>query len=119
MIVTPDGRAKLLDFGLAKRLRDEDLVEMTRSVPALTEAGTLVGTLHWMAPELLSGQPADPRSDIWSLGVLLFEMAGSSLPFQGRTTFELASRILRESPSPLPDHVPSALRAVIHRCLAK
>ncbi len=119
VMVTPDGRAKLLDFGLAKRLPDEDRVEVTRSIRTLTQTGAIVGTLHYMAPEVLGGQPADPRSDIWSLGVLLFEMAGGSLPFQGRTTFELTSKVLREPPSPLPEHVPAALRAVIQRCLTK
>lgn len=119
VIITPDGRAKLLDFGLARRLPDEDLAEVTRSVEALTQAGAIVGTVPWMAPEVLSGQPADARSDIWSLGVLLFKMAGGALPFQGRTAFELTSRILRESPLPLPASVPGALRAVIQRRLAR
>jgi serine/threonine protein kinase/Tfp pilus assembly protein PilF len=119
VMITPDGRAKVLDFGLAKKLRDEDLAEVTRSGQELTRAGTVVGTLHAIAPEVLSGQTADARSDIWALGVLLYEMAAGALPFQGKTGFELTSAILREPPKVLPARVPAGLRAVIQRCLAK
>jgi len=119
VMITPEGRAKVLDFGLAKKLRDEDLAEVTRSGKGLTEAGAVVGTLHSMAPELLSGQAADARSDVWALGVLLFEMAAGALPFQGKTGFELTSAILREPPRILPERVPAGMRAVIQRCLAK
>jgi len=119
VMITPDGRAKVLDFGLAKKLRDEDLAEVTRSGRDLTQAGTVVGTLHAIAPEVLSGQPADARSDIWALGVLLYEMAAGALPFQGKTGFEMTSAILREPPRILPERVPAGLRAVIQRCLAK
>jgi tetratricopeptide (TPR) repeat protein len=119
VMITPEGRAKVLDFGLAKKLRDEDLAEVTRSGQALTQAGAVVGTLHSMAPELLSGNPADARSDIWALGILLYEMAAGALPFQGKTGFEMTSAILREPPRTLPERVPAGLRAVIQRCLAK
>lgn len=119
VVITPEGRAKVLDFGLAKRLRNEDLAEVTRSGKALTQAGAVVGTLHALAPEVLKGQPADARSDIWALGVLLYEMAAGALPFQGKTGFELTSHILREPPAPLPERVPAGLRAIIQRCLTK
>jgi serine/threonine protein kinase len=119
VMITPDGRAKVLDFGLAKKLRDEDLTEVTRSGKGLTQAGAVVGTLHSMAPELLSGNPADERSDIWALGILLYETAAGALPFQGKTGFEMTSAILREPPRILPERVPAGLRAVIQRCLAK
>jgi serine/threonine protein kinase/Flp pilus assembly protein TadD len=119
VMITPEGRAKVLDFGLAKRLRDEDLAEVTRSGQALTQAGAVVGTLHSMAPELLSGQAADARSDVWALGILLYEMASGALPFQGKTGFEMTSAILREPPRTLPERVPAGLRAVIQRCLTK
>jgi tetratricopeptide (TPR) repeat protein len=119
VMITPEGRAKVLDFGLAKKLRDEDLAEVTRSGQALTQAGAVVGTLHSMAPELLSGNPADARSDIWALGILLYEMAAGALPFHGKTGFEMTSAILREPPRTLPERVPAGLRAVIQRCLAK
>jgi serine/threonine-protein kinase len=119
VIITAEGRAKVLDFGLAKRMREEELDEATRSQASLTAPGTLVGTLGYMAPEQLCGQPADARSDIWALGVVLYEMAAGKLPFLGRTGFELSSAILREPPATLPAEVPAGLRAVIQRCLAK
>lgn len=119
VMITPEGRVKVLDFGLAKRLRGEELAEVTRSRVSLTEAGTVTGTLHALAPEVLRGEPADARSDVWALGVSLYEMAAGRLPFEGKTGFEMSSAILRESPAPLPSRVPAALRAVILRCLAK
>jgi TolB-like protein/Flp pilus assembly protein TadD len=72
-----------------------------------------------MAPEVLKGQPADGRSDLWALGVLLYELAAGKLPFQGQTGFELSSAILREPPSPLSTTFPSGLNAIILRALAK
>ena len=79
----------------------------------------MLGTLHCLAPELLRGEPADVRSDIWAFGVLLYELAGGGQPFIGRTAFELTSAILREPARPLPPTVPAGLRAVILRCLQK
>jgi tetratricopeptide (TPR) repeat protein/predicted Ser/Thr protein kinase len=118
VMLTPEGRVKVLDFGLAERLGADQLNEVTRS-QQLPENRALAGTLLYMAPELFRGQPADARSDIWSLGVLLYEMAAGRMPFQGRTGFELTSAILRESPAALPAHVPAGLRGVIARCLEK
>ncbi|MBI3695504.1 MAG: protein kinase [Acidobacteria bacterium] len=117
VIVTPDGRAKVLDFGLAKRAAEKQ-GEATRT-QGLTDPGTVVGTLHYMAPEVLRGEPADARSDLWALGVMLYEMLSGRLPFAGKTAFETSSAILRESPAPLPGHVPAGLRIIIQRCLAK
>ena len=119
VIITKEGRAKVLDFGLAKRLTGEELGEATRSLASLTSPGILTGTLAYMAPEQLAGQPADARSDIWSLGVVLYEMAAGKPPFQGQTGFELSSEILNKKPRPLPAQVPAELRAVIDRCLEK
>jgi TolB-like protein/Tfp pilus assembly protein PilF len=119
VVVTPEGRAKVLDFGLAKRMQEAGLEEATRSQASLTEPGAVAGTLAYMAPEQLRGQPADARSDIWALGVMLQEMVTGQRPFQGNTGYELSSAILREPPAPLPATVLPGLRAVIHRCLAK
>ncbi len=88
VVVTPDGQVKVLDFGLAKRLAPDDLADATTlSRQSLTEAGAVAGTLAYMAPEQLRGQAADARSDIWALGVVLYELASGQRPFQGQTTF--------------------------------
>lgn len=119
VMITPAGRVKVLDFGLAKRLIAEELGEATRSQLSLTEEGMIAGTLHYLAPETLQGNPADARSDIWALGVVLYEMAAGMRPFDGRTGFELTSAILRDSPAPVPARTPAGLRAVIGKCLEK
>jgi len=115
--MTTTGQLKVLDFGLAVNLKDESLEGLTRSTQL--DSGNVAGTLAYIAPELLQGKTADVRSDIWSLGVLLYEIAAGTLPFHGRTGFELTTAILRESPPALPTHVTPGLRAVITRCLAK
>jgi TolB-like protein/Tfp pilus assembly protein PilF len=120
VVLTPEGRAKVLDFGLAKRLAGEHTAEATTaSYGSLTAPGTLAGTLAYMAPEQLRGQPADARSDIWALGVVLYEMVSGRRPFHGQTGFALSSAILNESPPVLPPGVPDGLRGVVERCLAK
>jgi serine/threonine-protein kinase len=124
VIITPEGRAKVLDFGLAKRLSGEEVAEATtQTMDSLTGPGAVVGTLAYMAPEQLRGQPADARSDIWALGVMLYEMAAGQRPFQGKTGFELSSAILSQPPPPLPPGpngaLPAELGAVIERCLEK
>jgi len=119
VILTPEGRAKVLDSGLAKRISGEELDEVTRSEASLTLPGALVGTLAYMAPEQLRGEPADARSDIWALGVVLHEMASGERPFKGQTGFELSSAILSQRPAALPGKIQVELRAVIERCLEK
>ena len=119
-VVTPEGRVKVLDFGLAARLLDTEIQEATSSkAPFPTESRMIVGTLPYLAPELLRGDPADARTDTWALGVLLYEMASGRHPFQGRTAFEMSSAILRESPTPLPANLPSNLSGAILHCLEK
>jgi serine/threonine protein kinase len=119
VVITPAGRVKVLDFGLAKRLITEELGEAMRSQLSLTEEGVIAGTLPYLGPETLQGNPADARSDIWALGVVLYEMAAGTRPFEGRTGFELTSSILRDTPAPVPARTPAGLRAVIRKCLEK
>ncbi len=118
VVLTPEGRAKVLDFGLAKEMAVE-LHGATRSKGPLTQEGAVAGTLHYIAPEVLRGEPADARSDIWALGVVLYEMASGRLPFEGKTGYELSSAILHQSAAPQPARVPAGLRAIVQRCLAK
>src|SRR5512140_145768 len=119
VVITSAGRVKVLDFGLAKRLIAEELGEAVRSQISLTGEGVIAGTLPYLAPETLQGNPADARSDIWAVGVVLHEMAAGARPFEGRTGFELTSSILRDTPAPVPARTPAGLRAVIRKCLEK
>jgi len=116
VMLTPSGEPKLLDFGLAKLLPANDV---TRSQG---EAVDLAGTLPYMAPERLRGQPADSRTDIYSLGVVLYELATAKRPFDGAVPAQLVEDILHKSP-PAPHQLnPSltaGLEAIILHCLAK
>ena len=118
IIVTKDGLAKVVDFGLARRVAMASPDMPTSS--NVVEAGTgMAGTLGYMAPEVLRGEPATVSSDLWGLGVLLYEMSSGRLPFGGRTAFELTSAILQGAVPPLPASVPSGVRGIIALCLAR
>jgi serine/threonine-protein kinase len=118
VVITGEGRAKILDFGIARRDRTLENVGETATMTSSEEV-ELAGTPRYMAPELLRGDPSDARSDLWALGVMLYEMAAGERPFDASGPYELASAILRDPPTPLPARVPATLGAVIARCLTK
>ncbi len=119
IVVTADGLVKVLDFGLAKQVGSGIFEGSTRSFATAQGASSVSGTLPYMAPEILRGAAADYRSDLWALGVVLYEAASGRLPFEGRTGFEISSAIMRELPNPLGPPVPPGLWTIIQRCLAK
>ena len=117
VIVTPSGRLKIVDFGLARRA--DALMASATTMSSVVPAGAAAGTPYAMAPEQVRGEASDARTDIWALGVLLHEMASGVAPFHAPTTPELFSSILRDAPRPAPDSLPVDLRMVIERCLEK
>jgi serine/threonine protein kinase/Tfp pilus assembly protein PilF len=122
VMLTHDGRVKVLDFGLAKELGAETSQDATLTSAGKTEVGVVLGTPAYMSPEQVSGRSLDHRSDIFSLGVLLHEMATGTRPFAGSSAAELVSSILRDNPpcvTELRPELPSDLARVIRRCLEK
>src|SRR5215467_3592598 len=117
--ITPAGQVKILDFGLAKANIPREGEAETLSLGSTGLGSSVVGTLPYMAPEVLRGAEADSRCDIWALGVVLFEMVSGKRPFRGQTAYELSSAILRENPALLPANTPAALRHIVDRCLEK
>jgi Tol biopolymer transport system component len=124
VVVGSDGRLKILDFGLAK-LRDTPVaVSEASAMPTrhLTEEGQILGTVAYMSPEQVEGKPLDHRTDIFSLGVVLYEMATGKRPFQGDTKVSIISSILRDAPASatqLNPVLPRHLGRIIRQCLAK
>jgi TolB-like protein len=110
VVLDRDGRAKVLDFGVARILAD---AEATRS------GARILGTLPFAAPEILRGGDADPRSDLFSLGILLYELCAGRHPFPAAHPAALTRAILEDDPKPLPDGVPEVLRSVIRSLLEK
>src|SRR6266536_6246548 len=125
IMLRPDGYVKVLDFGIAKlteqrRTSDDHRVETTTLLQ--TRPGLVLGTAHYMSPEQARGQKVDARSDIWSLGVVLYEMVAGSPPFRGETPSDCIAAILTAEPAPLssisPD-VPAKLESILQKALRK
>ncbi len=119
VMMTSDARVKVMDFGLARLVPTPDANTVTSASLSLTGRGMIMGTLHYLPPEVLSGAEADARGDIWALGVMLHELAAREMPFDGHTRFEVAAAIMHSPPRPLPGSVPLGLRTIIARCLEK
>ena len=122
VMVADDGRIKILDFGLAKDIRADQHTGATMTSAGQTEVGVVMGTPAYMSPEQVSGRPLDHRTDIFSLGVVLHQMATGKQPFHGNSSAELISAILRDDPPPVTElrpELPADLSRIIRRCLEK
>jgi non-specific serine/threonine protein kinase len=117
---TQRGLVKVLDFGLAKFVAPDSASDVTHA--QMTMAGMVVGTVSYMAPEQALGRPIDQRADLFSFGVVLFELLTAHMPFDGTTPTEIIDHILHETPPPVSRYtssVPAALDAVVARALEK
>ena len=123
IMLRPDGYAKVLDFGIAKlteRSADDYTVETTAALH--TRQGLVLGTARYMSPEQARGQKVDGRSDIWSLGVVLYEMVGGSPPFRGETPSDCIASVLTKEPPPLSGVLPGVslkLESILQKALRK
>ena len=123
--ITHDGAVKLLDFGLAKAIEDPIASSDPSHSPTLTlghtQAGQIMGTAAYMSPEQAVGKQADRRADIFSFGVVLYEMLTGKRPFTGSSAGEILASVVKDEPdwSKLPQGTPESLRTVLRRCLVK
>lgn len=120
IMVTIDGRVKILDFGLAKLIRGDSSDDASQiATSANTELGIIMGTAPYMSPEQASGQAIDSRSDIFSFGIILYQLATGFPPFRGTSVTEILAGILRDDVPPMHMKVSPDLERIIRRCLEK
>ena len=123
--VTPDGAVKILDFGLAKALEGDPASQDISSSPTIsrmaTQAGIILGTAAYMAPEQAKGKPVDRRADIWAFGCVLYEMLTGQMAFSGETVTDTLAAVLKNEPdwTLLPKSIPAHVRVLLQRCLQK
>ena len=121
VMIDDEGRLKVLDFGIATVARTADAGE-TEIATVVTAEGSIIGTVDYMSPEQAQGKPVDPRSDVFSLGIVLYEMATGRRPFEGDNTFSILTSIMRDTPAPASGSspgIPSLFDQIVGRCLQK
>src|SRR5579862_2438628 len=122
LFVTRDGRIKILDFGVAKLQPTDESGRSVEELTTVTKAGAVVGTVAYMSPEQLRGKAIDHRSDIFSVGAILYEMLTGSRAFQGETEVDTITAVLREEPSEAKleeTNIPVSMQQVVRHCLEK
>ena len=121
VLVTPDGRAKVLDFGIAKTVKPDDDMYKTAQATDLTAAGMIVGTAPYMSPEQVRGQQVDKRTDIWSFGCVMYEVLSGKKAFARETVADTLAAVIDVEPdwSSLPTRTPDIVHSLLRRCVQK
>jgi serine/threonine-protein kinase len=125
IMLRPDGYAKVLDFGIAKLAEQTEpapRAEGPRSAPGQTQSGLVLGTAHYMSPEQALGKTVDARTDIWSFGVVLYEMLADRPPFEGETRSDCIASVHKTEPPPLAfqaPKLPARLEQIVRKALRK